>query len=309
MILGYFTTVRPDCNNPMSRRSGSRLLEGAKGIAANAVDEQTAHLVLDDAVVLAIALAEEVLEGADSLLLLALRQLVDVLAAVLPVRRLDEDRDERPLEVTGVAMAEGDGGVGPAAGLLAESGVEVLEELPGGHGFGGAERTVGESIRFVVHVLGGQLVVNLALVVGLFLDLAGLGHLHVQDGCAIAVAVGFALAQPEVGPALVELDLAGVAAFAAAGVVAALVGDAAAMAAAAAAAAAGIFEEGPDFVGGADEPEQVGCCQGHHRLRCIDVGGGCIGGGGGGGGGQGRDYEGGESCAEVHFGWRAERRC
>merc|ERR1719199_1160710 len=292
MILGYFTTVRPDCNNPMSRRSGSRLLEGAKGIASNAVDEQTAHLVLDDSVVLAIALAEEVLEGADSLLLLALRHLVDVLAAVLSVRRLDEDRDERPLEVTGVVMAEGDGGVGPAAGLLAECGVEVLEELPGGHGFGGAERTVGESIRFVVHVLGGQLVVNLAFAVGLFLDLAGLGHLHVQDGCAVAVAVGLALAQPEVGPALVELDLAGVAAFAAGeeseaafaagGVVAALVGEDATMAAAAAAAAAGIFEEGPDFVGGADEPEQVGCCQGHHRLRCIDVGGGCIGGGGGG---------------------------
>ena len=273
----------------------TRRHQPTKGEAStyNAVDEQTAHLVLDDAVVLAIALAEEVLEGADSLLLLALRQLVDVLAAVLPVRRLDEDRDERPLEVTGVVMAEGDGGVGPAAGLLAESGVEVLEELPGGHGFGGAERTVGESIRFVVHVLGGQLVVNLAFAVGLFLDLAGLGHLHVQDGCAVAVAVGFALAQPEVGPALVELDLAGVAAFAAAGekseaafaaggFVAALVGDAAAMAAAAAAAAAGIFEEGPDFVGGADEPEQVGCCQGHHRLRCIDVGGGCIGGGGGG---------------------------
>ena len=149
----------------------TRRHQPTKGVAStyNAVDEQTAHLVLDDAVVLAIALAEEVLEGADSLLLLALRQLVDVLAAVLPVRRLDEDRDERPLEVTGVAMAEGDGGVGPAAGLLAESGVEVLEELPGGHGFGGAERTVGESIRFVVHVLGGQLVVNLAFAVGLFL--------------------------------------------------------------------------------------------------------------------------------------------
>ena len=54
----------------------------------------------------ALALAKEVPEGADLLLLLALRQLVDVLVAALPVRRLDEDRDERAVEVAGVGLAE-----------------------------------------------------------------------------------------------------------------------------------------------------------------------------------------------------------
>ena len=59
----------------------------------------------------ALALAKEVPEGADLLLLFALRQLVDVLVAVLPVCRLDEDREMSGPSKLPVLAWQSDGGV------------------------------------------------------------------------------------------------------------------------------------------------------------------------------------------------------
>mmetsp|Transcript_11259 Transcript_11259/g.31829 ORF Transcript_11259/g.31829 Transcript_11259/m.31829 type:complete len:265 (-) Transcript_11259:35-829(-) len=167
------------------------------------VYEQTAHLVLlKVTIVLAI---KKLIQGIHSLLVLGLAELVHKLAPIGLVRGLHNDRDEWPLELVSILVAERNGAVGFAAVQLGEHVIKSIKEVFRRHCLSNPIRPIAKHVRLVIHVLGGPLVVNFALAVGLALELAHVGHLREEES-------GFGrllLARLKVELALVEFVGAG----------------------------------------------------------------------------------------------------